>query len=170
MKKAFRWSSIIVLILIVFPITFGQFLPFEFQDNEIERYYYFILITILAVSFSLLIFGNIKAENNRDKNLKISLYGILTGIFYLILIFCVFIFVGFGKWVNYTVLYRNKLNNNFTINEQIYDVGAFGYGKRRTVKINATLKYILFVENIDTTKINKAEWNFVNEKGNIKIP
>ena len=170
MKKAFRWSSIIVLILIVFPITFGQFLPFEFEDNEIKRVYYFILITILAVLFSLLIFGKIKAENNRYNNLKISLYAILTGIFYLILIFCVFIFVGFGKWVNYTVLYRNKSNNNITINEQIYDVGAFGYGNRRTVKINDTLKYFLFVETIDTTKINKDEWNFVNENGNIKIP
>ena len=88
----------------------------------------------------------------------------------MILIFCVFIFVGFGKWVNFKVLFRNKLNKNITINEQIYDVGAFGYGKRRIVKINATLKYILSVENIDTTKINKVEWNFVNENGNIKIP
>ena len=56
-----------------------------------------------------------------------------------------------------------------TINEQIWDVGALGYDKntKRTVRLRPVLKYLYQVTPIDTGKLEKTEWLFVNKEGGI---
>ena len=75
----------------------------------------------------------------------------------------------FGGWTNETILYRNKHNESISINEQIWDVGAFGWDRNRTriVKLKPVLKYLYQVTPIDTGKLDKTEWKFVNEEGDI---
>ena len=78
--------------------------------------------------------------------------------------------IGFGAWTNETILYRNNADKNITINQQIFDVGALGYGGRRTVKLKPLFVFFQTVENIDITKIDKAKWTYVNEEGDIHFP
>jgi hypothetical protein len=48
--------------------------------------------------------------------------------------------------------------------------GAFGYGGKRTVKVRPLLGYCNIVTNIDLSEVNKEEWIYVNEEGDIKVP
>ena len=56
------------------------------------------------------------------------------------------------------------------IQEQLYDIGAFGYGGQRTVEIKPFLYFFILPTPIDTLSINKEEWEFVNKQGDIKFP
>ena len=78
--------------------------------------------------------------------------------------------IGFGAWVNETILYCNKSNNQITINEQIFDAGALGYGSRRIVQTRPFFYYFQTIKQIDTTKLNKDEWKLINKEGDIREP
>jgi hypothetical protein len=76
---------------------------------------------------------------------------------------------GFGNWVTYSILYQHK-NDNRQILEQIYDIGALGYGEKRIVEIKPILNIWNKIELVDTNKIEKSEWIFVDKQGDIKFP
>ena len=64
----------------------------------------------------------------------------------------------------------NKENPNVTINQQLWDIGAFGYGGQRTVKLTPILGIWNWAEEIDTTEIEKDNWTLVEREGDIKFP
>ncbi len=63
-----------------------------------------------------------------------------------------------------SVLYKHNYDSKLTIEFQMKDIGALGY-QRRIVKIK---KGFLFntVEIIDTTKMDKSKWKFVDQEVN----
>lgn len=75
-----------------------------------------------------------------------------------------------GYWVNYSILYENIENRSITINEQISDAGALGYGEKRIVEIKPIFGTFQKVSEFDTTRMNHEEWKFVNIEGDIKCP
>lgn len=77
---------------------------------------------------------------------------------------------GFGAWVDEEIIYENKENSKVTINQQIWDIGAFGYGGRRTVKLTPCLGLWNIVTEIDTATIDKNKWELVSREGDIKFP
>lgn len=68
------------------------------------------------------------------------------------------------------MIYENKLNPEVTINRQLWDVGAFGYGGQRTVKLSKVLGLWNLVKEIDTAKIDEDDWTLVQKEGDIKFP
>ncbi len=69
-----------------------------------------------------------------------------------------------------TKCYKSGHNtDNKEIKEQLYDIGAFGYGGQRTVEIIQFLKYWVLPTKIDIMTIDKIEWSFVNKQGDIKF-
>ena len=76
---------------------------------------------------------------------------------------------GFGAWTTVTTLYKHKTENR-EIKEQLYDIGAFGYGGQRIVEIKPFLYFWVTPTPIDTLTINKTEWDYVNDQGDIKFP
>lgn len=74
-----------------------------------------------------------------------------------------------GGWTNESILYRNKKDSTISINEQIWDVGVLGSdrNRKRIVKLKPILRYFYQVTFIDTTRLNKTDWIFVNEEGYI---
>ena len=70
-----------------------------------------------------------------------------------------------GIWENEFILYENKKDSKITINQQIMDLGEFGVGEARIVKLKPLLKYWIIVTKLDTTMIDKDEWLFVNRFG-----
>ena len=153
----------------VFSLTIGQILPYEFADYKLQQKFYDTIIQGLPIAVLLTLFGTIKKENSRTKNWTYIGLTVLTSIICLVAqLFLVFSF-GFGVWTTITTTYRHKSENK-EIKEQLYDIGAFGYGGQRTVKIEPFLNYWILPTPIDTLTINKNEWDFVNEQGDIKIP
>jgi hypothetical protein len=75
-----------------------------------------------------------------------------------------------NHWVDFSILYENKNDKNQTINEQLLDVGALGYGGKRFVNVNPVLGLFQKVTEIDTNQINRDEWIYVDREGDIKMP
>ena len=90
----------------------------------------------------------------------------------LVIMFSLLMQVAFGGWTNERILYRNIKNKNVSINEQIWDVGALGYDRnsRRIVELRPMFNYFYKVRNIDTTELDKSEWTFLDEEGDIHYP
>jgi hypothetical protein len=63
-----------------------------------------------------------------------------------------------------SVLYKHNYDSKLTIEFQMKDIGALGY-QRRIVKIKEGFLFNT-VEIIDTTKIDKSKWKFVDEEVN----
>ena len=115
--------------------------------------------------------GTIKKRNSKDKNWGTAGLTILIAVAVFIGMFSLLVQT-FGGWTNERILYRNIKDNNISINEQIWDVGALGYarGRKRIVELIPMFNYFYQVKSIDTTKLDKSEWKFVNEEGDIYYP
>ena len=161
--------SIAFIVLTLLSYTLGQVLPFEFADIKIQQTFYEIILRGLPIAVLLTLFGTIRRKNTKTKNFTFLGLTVLTSaLCFMGQIILVFAF-GFGVWSTETILYKHK-NENKIIAEQLYDIGAFGYGGRRIVEIKPVLKYWILPTPVDTTRINKGEWKLVNEQGNIKFP
>ncbi len=66
-----------------------------------------------------------------------------------------------SPWKSQEIIYRHKMNDQHRIEFQMQDVGAFGYN-RRIVEVE-TFLFIDFAEEIDTSQIDKSEWQRVDE-------
>jgi hypothetical protein len=168
--KFIFWLAIVLIVISVFALTLGQIIPIEFNNNTNQSYFYSYIIFGLPISIGLTLFGTIKSQNKKFKNLLIGFSTIVLSIICFFVLVTSMFRIGFGAWTNETILYRNINNKELTINQQIYDLGAFGYGKRRTAEIIPFLKYFELVKIIDTTKIDKTKWLKVNEEGDLQFP
>jgi len=169
-KRTIFWLTIVFIVSSVFALTIGQSLTIEFKDHKIQSDYYYFVFTALPFAFLLTLIGTIKRKNTKARNWTIGTLTVLSaGLCFFILISVMFS-IGFGVWTNEAILYRKKNNNNITINQQIFDVGALGYGGHRIAQLTPFLKYFQTVKQVDTAKIDKTQWTFVNEEGDIHYP
>ena len=169
-RRTIFWLTIVFIVSSVFELTVGQSLPVDFKDNKMQSDYYYFVFTALPFSFLLTLFGTIKKKNTKARNWTIGVLTTLSaGLCFFILVRVMFS-IGFGAWTNEAILYRKKNNKNITINQQIFDVGALGYGGHRTAQLTPFLKYFQTIKQVDTTKIDKTQWIFVNEEGDIHYP
>jgi hypothetical protein len=132
--------------------------------------FYIIIIGGLPIAVLLTLIWTLKKSNTKKRNI---VTGILTVIATGVVVFCSIYLIfsyGFGAWINQEIVYEYKLNPKRTINEQIYDIGAFGYGGQRIVELKPFFKYWYEVQPIDTTKIELENWVRVEKEGDIKFP
>lgn len=173
MKKPIRkiifWTAIAFIALTVFSLTIGQLLPYEFADYKTQHNFYDTIIFGLPFAVLLTLFWTLKKENSKIKN---WIWGTLTVLASIVCfvgqLFMIFSF-GFGAWTTVSTIYRHKTENR-EIKEQLYDIGAFGYGGKRIVEIKPVLTYWVLPTPIDTSIIDKNKWEYVNEQGDIKFP
>lgn len=168
-KKTIFWTAIAFMVLTFFSLTIGQILPYEFADYKMMHNFYDTIIQGLPVAILLTLFGTIKRENTKAKNWTFLGVTVLTSIISFVIMVSLIFKIGFGAWTTVTTIYRHKTEDK-VIKEQLFDVGALGYGGQRIVEIKPILKYWVLPTTIDTLKINKNEWKFVNEQGDIKFP
>jgi hypothetical protein len=168
-KKIIFWTAIAFIGLTAFSLTIGQLLPYEFADYRIQHKFYDTIIFGLPFAVLLTLFGTLKKENSKTKNWTFGILIALTSILCFVgQLFMIFSF-GFGAWTTETTIYKHKTENR-EIKEQLYDIGAFGYGGQRTVEIKPFMNFWILPTPIDTLTINKSEWKYVNEQGDIKFP
>lgn len=167
--KGVPWAAVIFMLLSIFSLTIIQTLPYEFADYRLQQTFYETIIQGLPIAVLLTLFGTIRKENSNTKNLTyIALTTLISLVCLIAQLFLLFSF-GFGTWTTMTTIYKHKYENR-EIKEQLYDIGAFGYGGRRIVEIKPFLHYWINPKPIDTLNINKSDWKFVNKQGDIKIP
>ena len=153
----------------VYSLTIGQIVPYEFANPKLSQNYYDAIMQGFPISILLTLFGTIKKENTKTRNLVFVSMTIFSSILSFALIMNFLFTIGFGSWTTFTTIYRHK-TENIVIEEQRYDIGALGYGRHRIVELKPILKFWVLRTEVDTAKINKNEWDFVNEEGDIKFP
>ena len=134
-RQTIFWLTIAFIVSTVFALTVGQSLPIEFRNNKVQSDYYYFVFTALPFSVILTLFGTIRKKYSKAKNWTIGVLTVLSaGLCFFILVSVMFS-IGFGAWTNEAILYRNKTDKNISINQQIFDVGALGYGGHRTAQL-----------------------------------
>lgn len=150
----------VVLILLSFSIQLQK----EYSSGMQNMVVYGIPISILIT-----LFFTLSSKHKKSINLQFI-------IFTPIISFCSFLVATFfallfgNDWVNLSILYEHKSNREETINEQLWDVGALGYGGNRFVQVKPMFGIFEKVNEIDTSQINKDEWVWVNREGDVKMP
>ena len=168
-KKTIFWIAITFIVLTVFSLTIGQILPYEFADYKIQQGFYDTIMQELPIAVLLTLFWTIKRENTKRKNWIFLGLTVLTSVVCFVAEFFLIFSFGFGVWTTELTIYRHKRENR-EIKEQLYDIGAFGYGGRRIVEIKPFLKYWILPTPIDTLTINKNDWELINLQGDINSP
>jgi len=149
-------------------IIFSVF-SLEFKKSSYGNEFYLYLVFLIPIVVLLTMTGTIKKKNSKNKNWGIAGLTIFIAIGVFVVMFSLLMQVAFGGWTNESILFRNKRNSSISINEQIWDVGALGYDRnsKRVVKLKPVLKYLNQVTPVDTVSLDKTEWIFVNEDGDI---
>lgn len=154
----------------IFSLTIGQIINFEFVVTKTRFYYYTLVMFGFPIAVLLTLLGTIKIKYKRSTNLWTTGLTVISSVIFGIIVFGLALKIGWGSWVNETILYRNKQDLSTKIAYQIWDAGALGYGRHRTVKLTPVFKFWNKVNEIDSVKIDKNEWKFVNEEGDLKFP
>ena len=164
LEKIFQWLTLGFIAIVFFSMTFGQFIPIEFADSHNTQIFYSIIILGLPIATFLTLSWTIRKSKTKKRNILTGIVTILITMGMTILsIYLMFVFA-FGVWVNTEILYENNENRNQTINQQLRDIGAFGYSGQRTVKLTPILGLWNITTEIDTANIDKTKWVLVQKK------
>jgi hypothetical protein len=155
------WVSTCWIILCVFILTIGQYLPLQFSNENIaQNFYRLIWLTFpLAVLLTLLRPG----RNSKGTGKALTIVIAIVSLVFLTL------FV-FGKtlcgYITDEVLFVNKFDTNLKIVERHYDCGATDNDlpKYEFYKTKALTRQILYSKQIDTLHLDKNEWIKANGK------
>ena len=169
-QEIVKWLTLLFFVIVIYAMTIGQIIPIEFSNWHHTHLFYNIILLGLPIVILLTLVWALKKKRSKKINFII---GILTsiisvGIFF-VSIFSMFSF-GFGAWINEEIIYEKKDDPEITINQQLWDIGALGYGGRRTVKLTPLLGIWNTVEKVDTSKIDIDNWILVQKEGDLKFP
>jgi membrane protease YdiL (CAAX protease family) len=168
-----RWTIFYLTIFFFFLLFVGlvsfSVFSLEFKSKTFGSTLYLYLLFLIPISIILTLAGTLNKKNTNNRNWVIGGLTILLVVATFLIMGSLLMHLTFGGWTNETILYRAKHNSNVSINEQIWGVGALGYNRNRTriVKLKPVLKYLYQVTLVDTGRLEKAEWIFVNEEGDI---
>jgi hypothetical protein len=169
-QKIFKWTTLLFFGIAIYAMTIGQVVPIEFADWQHMHLFYDIILQGLPIAILLTLLWTLRKDRPKNRNIAIGiLTPLIAGGMFFATIFLMFSY-GFGAWVDEQIIYEKKENPNVTINQQLWDIGAFGYGGQRTVKLTPILGIWNWAEEIDTTEIEKDKWTLVEREGDIKFP
>lgn len=148
----------IILILNSVYLIFSLFLfldlseGFDIKSLIIKEivYYGFIIQTIIVIILNLIF------VNKRINKILSSIYPILF-VLYIIIFNSIYVFISINTWKTQEILYQNIYNEDYKIEEQILDIGAFGY-KNRQVEAYYITPYFMFVNYEYAEFDSNYEW------------
>jgi hypothetical protein len=155
------WLGIILIILPLIDLFFSGIIPIEFKSCTFRQNFHITMIFSLPIGILLTIFKLFRGEINYTSYIvKRILFKIVISFTYLYLIFfTAFMLIFFiNCWKDDSLLFENKKNKEIIIVDQIWDEGALGYGGHRIVKINPILPGLIYVKQIDTSKLENTNW------------
>ena len=169
-QAVFKWITLLFFGVAIYAMTIGQTVPVEFADWNDQHLFYDVILRGLPIAVLLTFIWTIKKERPRKTNIAIGVATPLLAVGMLFWTFFLMFSYGFGAWINEEVIYENKSNPEMTVNKQIWDIGAFGYGGQRTVKLTPFLGLWNLIERVDTTEIERSDWMLIQREGDIKFP
>lgn len=160
-RRIFFWISTCWIIVCAFILTIGQYLPFQFSnENTAQNFCLLIWLTFpLAILLTLLRPG--KTSKGTGKALTVAT-AIVSPVF--------LSFFVFGKtmcgYITDKVLFVNKSDTGLKIVEKHYDCGATDTDlpKYEYYKTKALTRQILYSKQVDTLGLDKNEWLKKNGK------
>ena len=169
-QQVFKWMTLLFFGIAIYAMTIAQILPIEIADWHDMHLFYDIIFQGLPIAVLLTLVWSLRKERSKRTNIAI---GIATPVFaaatFFSTVFLMFSY-GFGAWVDEEVIYENKNHPEVTINQQLWDMGALGYGGQRTVQLTPFMGLWNLVQEVDTTRIEQSEWTLIQKEGDIKIP
>jgi uncharacterized membrane protein len=162
--KIIYWVSIFAICFWVLTPILGLFVSLEFTSNEIENAYETTRFYGLPFAILLTLTGTIKDPDTSNSNgQKILLTLLIAGISFFIMI--ITLFSGMCSWTTDKVFFEDKKNSSIKIVERDYGCGATDSGKPiyKTFKVHEVTKYLIWVTEIDTNKIDMSEWTRVDK-------
>ncbi len=169
-QELFKWATLLFFGVAIYAMTIGQVVPAEFANWSDQHLFYDVILRGLPIAVLLTFIWTIKKERPKKANIAIGVATPILTAGTLFWTFALMFSYGFGAWTNEEIIYENKSNPEITVNKQVWDIGAFGYGGQRTVKLTPFLGLWNLVEGIDTAKIDKNGWTLVKREGDIKSP
>jgi hypothetical protein len=155
-----------LLVILLFVLRFFGVEPRSAYETEIENIQVYGLPLVILLS----LFLTVDKRNGVRRNIT---WLILTPIFsYLSAMFMPIVVVfSMQHWVDFDIPYAHNEDSNRTIREQYYDLGALGYKRPgRVVEVRPTLVFFEYCVPVDTNRLQKSEWRYVNREGDVKFP
>lgn len=149
--KKLNPSIAVIFIISASIILLNRYTPFHINDYRVHFFFLFF-----AVSSMVILIGQFlrKIQTNWSIISIFIIIGILCGL--------KAFFSWGGDWKTQTLLYRNKVNPQQTINYQLRgDRFAFGY-KKRVVSIYHLAPFMEWTTDVDTMHLDKTKWKKLN--------
>ena len=169
-QESFKWATLLFFGIAICAMTIGQIIPVEFTDWNDMHLFYDVILRGLPIAVLLTLIWTIKKERPRKTNIAIGVATLILTAGTLFWTFFLMFSYGFGAWIDEEVIYEYKSNPEITVNKQIWDIGTFGYGGQRTVKLTPFLGLWNLIEEVDTVEIERNNWILVQREGDIKVP
>ena len=163
-KIIYRTSLVLIFVFVIVPFV-GQFTPLEFTGDYFQSLFEGFRFFGLPLVIMLTLFGTLKPKDSTaTKTTKI----ILTIFVSLLSVFMLFISIwtGMCRWTNNKVLFNNIDDKTTQIVLRDFGCGATDSGNPtyKVCKIKNLLPSIIWVTEIDTTKIDRQVWQRVDNK------
>lgn len=154
-SKIIFWLSIGWIIICVFALTVGQYLPFEFHNEKSSRGFY--ILVCLTFPLSVLLTAR-RANSNKNQTVKVVaiVFSILSFLFLSILVF--------GKTMcGYTtdeIVFVNKSDSSSKIIKKHYGCGAWDSDlpKYEFYETKVFTRQMSYSKRVDTLLIDKNLW------------
>ena len=164
-NKIIYWTSLVLIFIFVIVPFVGQFTPLELTNDNFENSFEQFRFFGLPVVILLTLFGTLKTKDSTGtKTTKI----VLTICVSLLSVFILFItvFAGMCRWTNNKVLFHNINDKTTEIVLRDFGCGATDSGSPtyKVCKIKTILTSLIWVTDIDTTKIDRQIWQRVDNK------
>ena len=164
-NKIIYWTSLTLIFLFVIVPFVAIFTPFEYTNDELWSQIVRVRFLWLPVLILLTLFGTLKPQNSASNNQIKIILTICVSLFFTFISF-VIMFAYKGKWTDKEILFNNINDKNTKIVLQEYGLGGGLYKTPtyRICKIKNILPSLIWVTEIDTTKIDRQTWQQVEEQ------
>lgn len=162
-SKIIYWISITLIFLFVVVPFIGQFTPLEITNKSFQDKFEQFRFFGLPVAILLTLFGTLKSKDSGERKTgKIALT--ITICIISIVILFITVFASMCKWTDNKILFENIHDNTTKIVLRNFGCGATDSGtpNYKVCKIKNISPALIWLTNIDTTKIDKQIWRRVD--------
>ena len=163
-------TTVVSLFICIWTLTIGQSVNYEFQDSYLASEFYYYVFLWTPVLILLTLFGTVKKSHSNFTKTIVIIATILSSIASFFILLKYIFMIGFGAWITLNIKYEDKSNPKHQIREQIFDIGALGYGDTRVAEVKPFAFLFWKVNEIDTNTIDKMKWKLINKDLDIKTP
>ena len=164
-SKIIFWTSVTFIFFLVIVPFVAQFTPLEFTDgklrNSIEQFRFFGLPVIILLT----LFGTLKSKDRPEiKIAKVVLTIVVSAT--PVLIFFAIAFGGRCHWTESKTLFEKNNEKTTKMVLREFGCGATDSGRPtyKVAKVKKVYPALIWVTDIDTTKIDRNTWQRIDKK------